>query len=81
MQAAEDALHRVFLTKTPDHLIQLPTSTFASGSGNVFQDGVASQDYVAPELAMPEILYASSGRSGVAPSSAPRTPRRGIQDD
>ncbi|KAF8636422.1 hypothetical protein AX17_003604 [Amanita inopinata Kibby_2008] len=91
-RAAEDSLHRVYLTKTPDHLLQLPTSTFAPGIGDVFQnvESVRSSDaiegdiqemqYVAPELAIPEIMYASSGKSRVAPNLAPRTPRRGVAD-
>ena len=60
-QAAEDSLHRVYLTRTPPHLLQLPTSTFPL-DGNILQDG-SEGSYEAPELAMAEIMYASSGRS------------------
>ncbi|KAF8892094.1 ribonuclease III domain-containing protein [Infundibulicybe gibba] len=35
-RAAEDALHRVYLTRTPSHLVQLPTTTFPPGLGDVF---------------------------------------------
>ncbi|KAF9045813.1 60S ribosomal protein L3 [Hymenopellis radicata] len=56
-RAAEDALHRVYLTRTPSHLLQLPTSTFPS------QPGAPEGRYSAPELAAAEIQYASSGKS------------------
>lgn len=36
-RAAEDALLRVYLTRTPDELLQLPTSTFLPGLGTVFR--------------------------------------------
>ncbi|KAK2463699.1 hypothetical protein APHAL10511_004450 [Amanita phalloides] len=79
-RAAEDALHRVYLTKTPDHLIHLPSSTFTPGIGDVFSTPQEYIPYAAPDLAMPEIMYASSGKSRVPPNLAPRTPRRGIPD-
>ncbi|RDB20845.1 54S ribosomal protein L3, mitochondrial [Hypsizygus marmoreus] len=63
-RAAEDALHRVYLTRTPNHLLRLPTSTFPLGLGNVFQEGEENA-YTAPELVMPEITYSSSGKSSV----------------
>jgi len=64
VKAAEDALHRVYLTRTPNDLIQLPSSTFSRGSGDVFQRSPEG-DYQAPELPAPEIMYASSGRTGM----------------
>ncbi|KAH6916180.1 60S ribosomal protein L3 [Coprinopsis sp. MPI-PUGE-AT-0042] len=68
-RAAEDALHRVFLTARPEHEIQLPTSTFPSGVGDVFRLDAApeSTTYAPPELVTAEIVYASSGRSNIAP--------------
>lgn len=66
-QAAEDALHRVYLTRTPNHILQLPTSTFPLGLGDVFRQGpdVRENPYAAPALTMAEIMYASSGKSSV----------------
>ncbi|KAL9713704.1 54S ribosomal protein L3 mitochondrial [Leucoagaricus gongylophorus] len=62
-RAAEDALHRVYLTRTPDDLIQLPSSTFPLGLGDVFRLGPEGT-YTAPEVVMAEITHAS-GKSGV----------------
>jgi large subunit ribosomal protein L44 len=62
LQAAEDALHRVYLTRTPDDLIQLPSSTFPLGIGDVFridQEG----NYTPPEVSLAEVTYASSGKN------------------
>ena len=69
-KAAEDALHRVYLTLTPSDLLQLPTSTFPTGTGDIFQDGTQGA-YEAPELATSEIMYASSGRTGLVSASPP----------
>lgn len=66
-RAAEDALHRVYLTRTPTHLLQLPSSTFSSERGDVFRDGPEGE-YVAEPLVEAEILYASSGRSHIVAS-------------
>ncbi|PFH51885.1 hypothetical protein AMATHDRAFT_2592 [Amanita thiersii Skay4041] len=78
-RAAEDALHRVYLTRTPDHLLQLPSSAFTPGIGNIFNNSESPDEsgrnqkgrYIAPELAIPEIMYASSGKSRVTPTAAP----------
>ncbi|KAG5647824.1 hypothetical protein DXG03_007748 [Asterophora parasitica] len=64
-RAAEDALHRVYLTRTPNHLIQLPTSTFPAGLGSVFTAPGKEGEFKAPELVMSEITYSSSGKSSV----------------
>ncbi|TFK32790.1 ribonuclease III domain-containing protein [Crucibulum laeve] len=61
-RAAEDALQRVYLTRTPDHLIQLPTSTFPVGLGDVFRTDAPEGKYTAPSLVMSEIMYLSSGK-------------------
>ncbi|KAF4593114.1 hypothetical protein EYR38_008824 [Pleurotus pulmonarius] len=63
-RAAEDALLRLFLTKRPTEQLQLPTATFPAGLGNIFQKGQAGS-YIAPELVEAEVMYASSGKSGV----------------
>ncbi|KAJ7583147.1 hypothetical protein C8J56DRAFT_953182 [Mycena floridula] len=69
-RAAEDALHRVYLTKTPKHLVQVPTSTFPSTPNSVFPPSRKTSTfdeptYLAPDLPAAEIMYASSGRSWV----------------
>lgn len=70
-QASEDALHRVYLTQTPRTLLQLPTSTFPAGY-NVFRAHPKLEGhYTAPDLVIPEIMYASSGKSSAI---VPRTP-------
>ncbi|KAJ3508729.1 hypothetical protein NLJ89_g5596 [Agrocybe chaxingu] len=63
-RAAEDALHRVFLTRTPEDMIQLPSSTFSTWA-NIFDQQGDSTDYTPPKLAPSEIIYASSGRGGI----------------
>ncbi|KAL4063090.1 ribonuclease III domain-containing protein [Scleroderma yunnanense] len=68
-RAAEDALHRLYLTRTPSHLLQLPSSTFGQNA-NIYK--VASEaPYTPGELGEMEALYASSGRSGII---APKRP-------
>jgi len=42
-RAAEDALARVYLTRTPDDLIQLPSSTFPLGLGDVYRTDVEAK--------------------------------------
>lgn len=63
-RAAEDALLRVYLTRTPNHLIRLPTSTFPTGVGSIFAEGQESA-HEPPELVMSEITYSSSGKSSI----------------
>jgi len=71
-QAAEDALHRLYLTKTPSHLLQLPSSTFGENA-NIFK-AASEAPYTPGELGEMEVLYASSDRSGVI------APKRPIQE-
>lgn len=68
-QAAEDALHRLYLTRTPSDLLQLPSSTF-DPQGNIYKPGPVA-NYTPGVLGETEILYASSGRSGII---APKRP-------
>ncbi|SJL03528.1 uncharacterized protein ARMOST_06884 [Armillaria ostoyae] len=65
-RAAEDALLRVYLTRTPSHLVQLPTSTFSQSLGDVFKTAPEGE-YIPPDLVESEIMYASSGKSGAVP--------------
>ncbi|KAJ2919496.1 hypothetical protein MD484_g921, partial [Candolleomyces efflorescens] len=66
-RAAENALHRVFLTHRPEHEIQLPSNTFPTGLGDVFRQGGTQGSYQPPELVAAEIRYASSDNSKAAP--------------
>ncbi|KAJ7245126.1 ribonuclease III domain-containing protein [Mycena haematopus] len=66
-RAAEAALLAVYLTRTPPELLQLPTTTFPFGIGDIFHTGTPENTYVAPELEHAEIMYASGGHSVVAP--------------
>jgi large subunit ribosomal protein L44 len=70
-RAAEDSLHRLFLTRTPENLIQLPSSTFSASRGDMFtstlDDGEVAIEgaYEPSELPDIDLMYASSGRSKV----------------
>ncbi|KAF7308643.1 60S ribosomal protein L3 [Mycena chlorophos] len=61
-RAAEDALLSVYLTRTPSEQMQLPTSTFPLGLGDVFQSGQEGS-YKAPQLEEAEVMYASGGHA------------------
>ncbi|KAI6041922.1 ribonuclease III domain-containing protein [Pisolithus marmoratus] len=62
-RAAEDALHRLYLTRTPTHLLTLPSSTFGENA-DIYKPTDAVP-YSPGELGESETLYASSGRSGI----------------
>ncbi|KDQ61779.1 hypothetical protein JAAARDRAFT_172208 [Jaapia argillacea MUCL 33604] len=74
-RAAEDSLHRLYLTRTPSHLLSLPTTTFSTSRPSMLDAIPASQSvgqgeggegvYVPGELGVTEVLYGSSERSGV----------------
>ncbi|KIJ65673.1 hypothetical protein HYDPIDRAFT_110817 [Hydnomerulius pinastri MD-312] len=68
-RAAEDSLHRLYLTRTPSHLLQVPSSTFGSHR-NIYKTG-PEVDYTPGELGETEVLYASSDRTGIV---APKRP-------
>ena len=64
LQAAEDSLRRLYLTQTPVDLLSLPTDTFASQRGDIFQP-IADEDtkpYVPVDLGEVEVTYASKDR-------------------
>ncbi|ETW78978.1 hypothetical protein HETIRDRAFT_453510 [Heterobasidion irregulare TC 32-1] len=74
-RAAEDALHRLYLTRTPPHLLRLPTSTFPAPSEDA-EDPLAHADvfaapahaeapYVPGELGESEVPTGSAGRSAI----------------
>ncbi|KAH0582748.1 hypothetical protein H2248_010662 [Termitomyces sp. 'cryptogamus'] len=62
-RAAEDALHRVYLTRVPNHLMSLPTSTFPTGLGSVFKVKGKEKPHTPADLGMAEVEYGRSGRS------------------
>ncbi|KAJ6621350.1 ribonuclease III domain-containing protein [Mycena sp. CBHHK59/15] len=57
-RAAENSLLSVYLTRTPPELLQLPTSTFPLGIGDVFRKEPEGA-YIPPVLEQAEIMYAS----------------------
>ncbi|KAA1468840.1 ribonuclease III [Dentipellis sp. KUC8613] len=63
-RAAEDSLHRLYLTQTPPHLVRVPTSTFPLTQGDVFTAGEEGA-YVPGELGETEVLLGSAGRSSI----------------
>ncbi|KAI0693201.1 60S ribosomal protein L3 [Cerioporus squamosus] len=64
-RAAEDSLLKLYLTRQPPHLLQLPTSTFPDAPGNVFDAVGAEGAYSPTSLGDSEVLYGSTGRAGV----------------
>ncbi|KIJ55317.1 hypothetical protein M422DRAFT_219930 [Sphaerobolus stellatus SS14] len=63
-RAAEDSLHRLYLTQHPSELINLPTTTFSSKT--LYDSKHSSVSYVPASIGETEVTYGSSGRSGVA---------------
>ncbi|KAL5537041.1 MRPL3 [Sanghuangporus sanghuang] len=62
-RAAEDSLHRLYLTRTPIDLLSLPTDTFASQNGSVFDAGEdPDANYVPGDIGELEVIYASKDR-------------------
>lgn len=63
-QAAEDALQRLYLTRTPLDQLQLPSQTF---TGDVFVglSSLKGSSYTAGELGHTEVNYGSAGRSSI----------------
>lgn len=65
MKAAEDALLRLYLTRQPPHLVQLPTSTFPNALGSVFDAHGTVPHYTPVEMTDTEVKFGSAGKSGV----------------
>ncbi|KAF8475343.1 hypothetical protein DFH94DRAFT_635655 [Russula ochroleuca] len=63
-RAAEDALHRLYLTKTPPEMVRLPTTTFPEVDGDIFTKG-EEIGYQAGELGTTEVRLGSAGRSSI----------------
>jgi hypothetical protein len=51
LQAAEDSLHRLYLTRTPASEVALPSETFTSLDADVYASDVDWAGYAAPALA------------------------------
>ena len=56
---------RLYLTRQPPHLLQLPSSTFPDAPGNVFDAVGAEAAYSPTSLGDSEVLYGSAGRAGI----------------
>ena len=69
-QAAEDALHRLYLTRTPPHALALPSSTFAEGDIFAAPAG-ADASYAPGELGTTETLTGSAGRTAAVQPKRP----------
>jgi large subunit ribosomal protein L44 len=65
LQAAEDSLHRLYLTRTPASEVALPSETFTSLDADVYASDVDWAGYAAPALGEQEVMYASAGRSAI----------------
>lgn len=55
---------RLYLTRQPPEMVQLPTSTFPDGQGNVFEAEGPQASYTPTEIGDSEVLYGSSGSTG-----------------
>jgi large subunit ribosomal protein L44 len=64
LQAAEDALHRLYLTKTPPEMVRLPTMTFPEVDGNIFTKG-EEIEFRPGQLGTSEVQLGSAGRSRI----------------
>lgn len=85
-QACEDALHRLYLSRTPPHEVHLPTSTFlgftpdalfsSSSSPSSSPSSSASEpleaEFIPGSLGESEVLLGSAGRSGIRSAERPR---------
>ncbi|THH01774.1 hypothetical protein EW145_g6858 [Phellinidium pouzarii] len=61
-RAAEDSLHRLYLTRTPKDMISLPTDTFSTQQGPVFETNEDADIYTPGEIGELEVIYASKDR-------------------
>lgn len=55
-RAAEDAMHRLLLTRVPPEMMQLPSTTYGASDAD-------EENFRPSELAEAEILYVSGGHS------------------
>ncbi|OJT01883.1 54S ribosomal protein L3, mitochondrial [Trametes pubescens] len=64
-RAAEDSLLRLYLTRQPPHLLQLPTSTFPDVKESIFDASAPENAYAPVSMGDSEVLYGSAGRAGI----------------
>lgn len=64
-QAAEDALLRVYLTRQPPHLVQIPSTTFPDTKGDIYSAHGPEAAYTPIALGDAEIHYGSADRTGL----------------
>ncbi|KAF8582796.1 60S ribosomal protein L3, partial [Ramaria rubella] len=62
-RAAEDSLHRLYLTRQPPELVSLPTTAFPSAP-SVFDGNARPGAYVPGPIGESEVNYGWSGKSG-----------------
>jgi large subunit ribosomal protein L44 len=78
-RAAEDALHRLYLTRTPPDQLSLPSSAFPSTLGSVFQPptGGPLGKHVPGPLGASEVLFGARQRAGTVTGGrkGPPTPQ------
>jgi large subunit ribosomal protein L44 len=60
----EDALHQLYLMKTPLEMVQLPMTTFPDVDGDIFTKG-EEVGYQGSELGSTEVRLGSAGRSWI----------------
>lgn len=79
-RAAEDALQRLYLTRTPPDQLQLPSQTFAN---DVFTglSSLKSTAYTPGELGHAEVNYGSAGRSSILNPSNRRLSEEEMEED
>jgi large subunit ribosomal protein L44 len=65
-QAAEDSLHRLYLTRQPPELVSLPTTTFPSTARSVLDGKDQSEGYVPGAIGESEVNYGWSSKGGRA---------------
>ncbi len=56
---------RLYLTRQPPHLLQLPTSTFPDVKESIFDASAPENAYAPVSMGDSEVLYGSAGRAGI----------------
>jgi len=80
-RAAEDSLHRLYLTQQPADLFSLPTTTFYPGASSVFEGKDRSRGYIPGTIGESEVNYGWSGKSGGTMGRGERPPGGGVYVD
>jgi large subunit ribosomal protein L44 len=63
-RAAEDSLHRLYLTRHPLTSSEYPSSTFDGAENNIYQPLDMDNTYNPAPIGYPEVLLGSAGRTG-----------------